>query len=219
MKTSKFILGLVVILILFQPLFFFSQTNFGVSLGVDFAEIKAIPNQVGFEILEMGYGSESLFGGLRIEQKIFSSIFLSLQGTYTKKKIDAVDNGFVPFKRLEYHEIKTSFAVNWVPFSTFSVGAGISHSFIPSIYKIRNGDPEEITGGRREIGGVFYMSYLYKDFLLELNYCRGFNAVSTTRKSNSIEPINAIGISLSYIIKVFEKRKEDKGTHSKILRV
>jgi|JRYF01.1.fsa_nt_gb hypothetical protein len=216
MKASRFNFILVSILILVDPLYCFSQTNLGISLGVDFAEIRAAPNQVGFEILENGYSSESLFWGLRIEQKVSTSIFLSLQGTYTKKKIDATDKGFVPFKRLEYKEIKTSFAVNWIPFSTFSVGGGMSHSFIPSVKKIRNIEPEEITGGRREFGGIVYISYLYNDFLLELNYYHGLDVVSTTRKSNSIEPIKAVGVSLSYIFRVFEKRKGKKSSHLRI---
>lgn len=217
MKASRFIFSIVAILILVEPPPCFSQTNFGVSTGVDFAQIRAVPNQVGFEILETGFGSESLFGGLRIEQKVSTFIFLSLQGTYTKKKIDATDRGFVPFKRLEYKEIKTSFAVNWIPFSTFSVGGGISHGFIPSISKIRNDDSkEEITGGRREFGGIFYVSYFHKDFLLELSYYHGLDVVGTTRKSNRIEPIKAVGISLSYIIKVFEKHKDKKSSHPRI---
>jgi len=217
MKASRFIFPLIAILILVESPSCFSQTNFGVSLGVDFAEIRAVPNQVGFEILETGYGSKSLFGGLRIEQQVSTSIFLSLQGTYTKKKIDATDRGFVPFDWLEFRKIDVAFAVNWIPVSTLSIGGGISHGFIPSVNKVlRGGTKDEITRGRREIGGIFYASYLYREFLLEASYYAGFKVLNPSNESNTLESMNSIGISLSYIIRVFENRKGKKSSHPRI---
>ena len=160
-------------------------------------------------------------GGVKIEQKLTHSIFLSLQGTYTKKKVDATDIGFIPFKKLEIKEIKGSLVVNWIPFSTFSIGGGPSLDFIPSINKIRkNGSKEKITEGRRELGGTFFVSYFYKHFLLEVNYYNGFKVVKpSSPRENIIEPIKSFGISLSYIIKVFEKRKGKKSGHQRMRRI
>lgn len=208
---------MVSMLFLIEPLTCHSQTNFGISAGVDVAKMKAISNQVGFEILESGYGNRSIVGGLRIEQKLNNSFFLSLRGLYTKKKVDATDNGIVPFKSLEIKEIKMDIALNWVPYSTFSIGAGLSQDFMTSINKIRlNDTKEEITGGRRELGSVFYAGYFFKNFLLEATYYNGYKVTKTIRKTNSIEPIKSFGISLSYMLRVFDKRKGKENKNRRI---
>jgi hypothetical protein len=179
--------------------------------------MKAISNQGGFEILESGYGNRSIVGGLRIEQKLNNSFFLSLRGLYTKKKVNATDNGFVPFKRLEINEIKMDIALNWVPYSTFSIGAGLSQDFMTSINKIRiNDSKEEITGGRRELGSVLYAGYFFRNFLLEVNYYNGYKVTKTIRKTNRIEPIKSFEISLSYMLRVFDKRKGKENKNRRI---
>ncbi len=194
-----------------------SQTNFGISAGVDVAKMKAISNQGGFEILESGYGNRSIVGGLRIEQKLNNSFFLSLRGLYTKKKVDATDNGIVPFKKLEINEIKMDIALNWVPYTTFSIGAGLSQDFMTSINKIRlNDSKEEITGGRRELGSVIYAGYFFKNFLLEATYYNGYKVTKTIRKTNRIEPIKSFGISFSYMLRVFDKRKGKENKNRRI---
>ena len=75
---------------------------------------------------------------------------------------------------------------------------------------------EEISGGRREYGAVFNISYFYRSLMLEATYFKGFNKIKTSRKSNVIMPINSFGISLSYIIKVFDKRTDKKSSRLRI---
>ncbi len=217
MNLRWYLFSLIMFLFVAVPIHCFAQTNIGILLGLDFADIKAVPNSVGFEFLENRYGSKSIVGGLRIEQKVSKSLFLSLQGAYTKKKVDGRDFGFVPFDWVEFKKIDVSFTVNWIPVPTLSIGGGLSHSFIPSVNKVlRGGIRDDITKGRREIGGIFQVRYHYKDFLLEANYYTGFKILSPSKESNILEPMNSIGISLSYVLRLFESQNGKGMNHQRI---
>jgi hypothetical protein len=188
-----------------------AQTYIGASLGVDCSKVEERFNDVGFKIVEPGFSHKSLLFGLRIEQSISNSFFISLQSQYNKKIVGATDRGFLPLDELELKCIKSSLRLNWMPLNSLNLGIGFHNNYISEINRIDNGIVQyKISGRVKEIGIGFCIGYIYKHFFLEFEYANGLNIVGSYEKSKSIKPIDSFGISLHYMIEAIERRKGKK---------
>lgn len=191
------------------PFYPYSQTFIGPSLGIDLAEIKEEPNDVFFEVFDKGYSVESFYYGLRIEQRLSNTLSLTLQGNCTKKKVNALIYNFVPMKGFEFNYFRSSLSLNWSVLNNWMFGIGPTYHSITNINQLtKNGNIKApYMDNKNEYGGVFLLGFKYWNFLFELSYRRGINVSSTHDESELLKPINSIGISVNYMIKVFGRKK------------
>ncbi|MBI1226064.1 MAG: hypothetical protein GC192_12585 [Bacteroidetes bacterium] len=188
-----------------------SQTYIGVSLGLDYSKVEEQFNDVGFRILEPGFSNKSMLFGLRVEQSIGNSFFLSLQSQYNKKTVGATDRGFLPLDALEFKCIKSSLRFNWVPMNALNLGIGLHNNYISEINRVDNGNVQyKISGKVKEVGIGFSIGYIFKHFFLEFDYANGLGIVGSYENSKSVKPIDSFGLSLSYMIEVIKRSKGKK---------
>lgn len=200
-------------IILSNTIFFFSffsflnaQSNIGITIGMDFTEIKSEDLSFPIHILEKGYQSRGYLFGFRFEQKISKSFFLSINGDYAKKRITAVDAGVVPFDTIAFSKFRTSLSVNCMPFPFLSIGAGPSGIYSPKIESFYLGDLQYIVEGKRkEIGGLFSINAFYRRVMVEINYYHGLKTLGTYK--SVLKPLNSINLSLHYLFKLGHKKQ------------
>lgn len=201
-------------IILSNTIFFFSffsflnaQSNIGLTIGLDFTQMKAEELSLPIFLLEKGFRNRSLSFGLRFEQKISKSYFLSIQGDYSKKYTAAFDAGIVPYEEIAFSKYRTSLAFNWSSFPLLSIGVGPSGTYIPKIALLYFGNVQDETDHhRKEIGALLSVGCFFRGFMLEANYYHGIKNFG--RYNLLLQPLNSINLSLHYLFKLGHKKQD-----------
>ena len=208
-------------IILSNTIFFFSflsflnaQSNIGLTIGLDFTQMKAEELSIPIFLLKQGFKNRSLSLGLRFEQKISKSFFLSIQGDYSKKSTPAFGAGSTPFDTIAFSRYRTCLAVNWMPFSWVSVGLGPCGVYSPKINLIYYGNTQYSTDNqRKEVGGLISIGGFYRQFMVEANYYHGIKNFS--RYNLLLQPLNSINLSLHYLFKLGHKKQSGPKNRSR----
>jgi hypothetical protein len=186
-----------------------AQFRYGLTLGTEVSKLEALPNSVGFHIENNGYLNPCATRGLRAERIFFKKINVTVSETMSSKySIPASSRGIVPYTKLRFRGFKTTLQLNYMPFSFFRIGAGVSMNYIPIMYDATDrGDESRASGSRKEVGYLFSTGFQYKPFLLELYYYQGIKSFLGYRSGEIIKPLSSIGVSLNYLFTLSKTKK------------
>lgn len=201
-----------ILCVFIHPILCNSQSFVGGGIGIDFAQIREFNPNPRFEDLEIfknGYSINSLLYGIRGEQWIAESYSLSLQFSYTKKEFKASKPNIVPIEGLRFNFFRSSLSLKCYLIKNIYVAPGFSINYISNVreyFKHGTVNPFPIKN-KKEYGGLVSAGLLYKDFLAEIYYNRGFSFQKNKDKVD-FRPINSIGLSLSYLFRVSKKKNK-----------
>lgn len=188
-----------------------AQSYIGVSIGVDYAQIreKNSSNPIGFYTYEGGYTINSVIYGIKGEQYMTEKFSLSLQLSYTKKEFDASVGSYNPINGLKFNSYRGALSLKWYAFDNLYFAPGFTMNYISDINYFSEDGKEHaffFIKNKREYGGILSTGYQYKNFLAELSYSRGVS-FRDNKERTDFKPINSIGLSLSYLFQVSKKKK------------
>ena len=193
-----------------------SQTYIGPKFGLDFMQIESTnPN---FFIDNRSFTNISPLIGFNIEQKLIKSFYLTYQFFYTYKVISAGLHALIPITSVKFSYIANRVSINSYVNKKIHLGLGISFD---NLENVKNYYDNELRPGNIEIisekGIVFSIGKKYKNFNVEILLNYGLTSYNNeyVHFIFDIKPINSIGLTLSYDIKVgdslnFEKKKSKK---------
>ncbi|MEY4902457.1 MAG: hypothetical protein RLZZ292_272 [Bacteroidota bacterium] len=188
-----------------------AQFRCGLTLGGELSEATIVPNLVGLQVLSEGYSNKNAVVGLRLEQKIFKKINLSLLGSVSSKyNIPIESSGIVAYTKIRFNNYKGSFLLSYSPFKFIRLGGGTSFSYIPIITQATDSNREStFIKERKEIGYLLTLGFQYKPVLVEFYYYQGdkFFMRPEYKKFGLIQPINTFGVNLNYLF-TLSKTKE-----------
>lgn len=206
MKTCSKILPLLFPLLATMPTS--AQTFIGPALGLHFAHIEGYDTKnLPFNNIttEPGFGINSPFAGIRIEQYLTGRLFFSATSGYTRKMVNYVDMGFVGYTNMRFNQLDHTLTLNMGLTKNWHIGFGghFSHLFSFEIGKERVDYWSRL--GRdfnaQQLGWVFSTSFTWKGLLFDVRFYqseRGFAEFDRFIKSTS-----AIEMGMAYRIKVF----------------
>jgi len=209
---------ILILLITFtiQVQFLSSQTYFGIGIGYDFAIIKK-----GEDVSEE-YGdlfivnNKNIIGGgginFIIEQHLSKNSFLAISGSvFTRRDAPANWLGvFVPPKSLglSMWQVDIMYKFEFLKKIYGGIGPSIKFNSVKINFATITGDVSYIFPNNTSYNVHFLLGYNYKHFLWELNFQKGL--IFREDYSYFIKPIDGIGISMTYLFKMPNKKKGRK---------
>ncbi len=191
------------------------QTFIGPLIGYDLSKIES-PSSI-FWVQDKGFSISSLVIGVKIEELITKSIFISYQLSFTHKDGIAYTSAFYPIYGFKYdyqsNNIKLKYKLN----ELYYIGGAYNFNLLRNLkIKHANYDFDE-KSLFYEKGCQLTVGLKYHNIDLELYYYRGITSFEYNREWQyfRVKPIQSIGINLSYDIKVFDRINlfEKKGQH------
>ncbi|HMG14562.1 MAG TPA: hypothetical protein VK590_03880 [Saprospiraceae bacterium] len=186
--------------------FSYSQTYIGPLIGYDLTKIESNPF---FEVQNKSFTISSPCIGVKIEQIVTKSIFLTYQLYYTQKNGEAYTHGIVPIFGFKFDYLQNNFSLKCKFFSPFYFGVGFNYNMLRHVkIEYSNFDDEE-SPLLHENAWQLSAGLKYHNFDFGIYYNKGITAFKDNRELAyfRIEPIQSIGICVSYDLKLFNRIK------------
>jgi len=215
---------ILAILLFMQPLIFcHAQTYLGATIGGDLMKEPLTPwfketFRIQVEENNKGYRHESVFVGLKVEQKLINQFSLSLTSSFTRKTIRNFywfPSTFYPMIGKRFDLISNYFELKRKVTRRLEIGLGGGYNFLRNDNERAN-DSNWTSGYRNsdEIGMVSSLSYRFDPILIEFSYFHGLRNLNALHTNYA--PTSSFRFSASYMFKVFERGQTNKVNCPKI---
>lgn len=186
-----------------------AQTYISPMIGYDFTDMRTNDDELAYvHISEQKYGVNNLTFGLRIKQKIFKKIEIIGYSSYSRRYAEGWFFSVAPIDGMEFNYFQNGLQCNYL-LNKFYFGLGANYNILTSLtltYEKKKRDYaflKEIN----EQGIRFVLGKNHKNFNLEAYFYKGLTS-NFDNKGIMLFPINSLGLSLSYDIKVFNGFKK-----------
>jgi hypothetical protein len=197
----------------FLILFLFSaslqaQSYLSILTGVDAANIKGNKSYDWFYVIDDTLSRKSLLLGLRYDCTLSKKLFISASSTVTKYSVDTYTFTFTPILKMDFYQIKNSLNLNYSILKNWYAGVGMCYSYVPYLKTLNaEKDTYHRIYNKHQISINAAMGFIYKRFLLELNYVKG---KKNLYEYNYFRPIDNLGVHAGFMFKlpkVFNKKE------------
>jgi hypothetical protein len=198
---------------IFLILFLFSaslqaQSYLSVLTGVDAANIAENISYDLFDVRDDPYNNKSLLLGLRYDCTLSKKLFISASSTAAKYSVNTYTLTFTPILKMDFYQVKNSLNLNYSILKNWYAGVGICYSYVPYL-KTLNAEKETYHRiyNKHQISFNIATGFIYKRFLLELNYVKG---KKNLYEYNYFRPIDNLGVHAGFMFKlpkVFNKKE------------
>jgi len=195
--------------------FSFSQTYLTPSIGYDFMSMKSVfiePDFHGFEVFSPPYSIKGIQYGLEIKQILYKKLSGSINLCFTQRKVEATRYGFVPISGFEFDYWRGNILLNYQIIRFLEIGIGYDYNQLKDLTYTFHGQayskfkPLIIDQGINISIRGYWNNIEFKGY-----FHRGMNSnISESPLELSIKPINYIGFSLGYRIKIINSFNRDK---------
>jgi hypothetical protein len=190
----------------------YSQTYVNPVIGLDFTNLRNTiidPRFNTFLVLNKGFVIETPFYGVKIEQVVSKSVSLAVNCNYSGKHADAIIDGFVPYDGFNFDYYRSGLSINYRLLKFFTLGVGGNYNLMKKfVYTIDGRTFGTFIKSWQDYGISILPRFYWRNFELNSYYYKGLKS-NEERSGLRLKPVESLGFSLSYKIKVLNRRKKN----------
>jgi hypothetical protein len=187
-----------------------SQTYLSPVLGMDLTKLQnndKDPAFVNIHITDKGYSLLSEYYGVKIEHVLSKSVSVFCNANFTHKHVNALIFDFVAKDGFNFNYLRTGIAINFRVLNFLSIGVGGNFNSLKNFkYTLHGNVNNEFISSYQDYGISILPRIYWKNFELNPYYYKGLNS-NQDKSGLNIKPVQSLGVSLSYKIKIFNKYK------------